>query len=350
MTALGLTVFSLIYEGALRKFSLSSLLGAILLVIIIATDLLYKAAPTAVYFLLFPLLSVLVGGLLVFRKKTEESWSPLLLIFLLPAIIMLSPLVYFTFVAFGLSDQVSAVLIFLGLLAGLLLPLFAGAFSTRRWLVPIIAAAITLVSLIGAHIKSGYTDQHPLQTNLRYVVDADKEKAWWMSDFEAIDHWEKPFFAKMNGSEAPEGFHPALINKAPFTNIPAPILTLQKDSLDNGHRKVWLHCQAREGAITARMTFSKSSPITRIVVDGKEGSPEGSRTWEGLSFYYRGLPKEGFDFMVELPSGSPLDCNLVDRSIGLPEVRGFNTAYPADVIPGPDYNSNTIQVTKHYRF
>ena len=350
MAALGLTVFSLIYEGALRKFSLASLLGAIVLLEIIATDFLYIAAPTAVYFLLFPLLAVLVGGLLLFRKKTDGSWSSLFMIFLLPAIVMLSPLVYFTFVAFGLSGQVSAVLIFLGLFAGLLLPLFAAAFTTRRWLVAAIAATVFLVSLAVAHSKSGYTDQHPLQTNLRYVVDADKEKAWWMSDFEATDHWNRPFFAEKKGMDAPEGFHPVLINGAPLVDIPAPILTLQKDSLEKGNRKVWLHCQAREGAINARITFSKGSPVTCLFVDGKEWMPTGPRTWDGLTFYYRGLPKEGFDFIVELPSGAPLDCALVDRSMGLPEVKGFNTAYPADVIPGPDYNSNTIQVTKHYRF
>ncbi|HEX9508962.1 MAG TPA: M28 family peptidase [Puia sp.] len=355
MAALGVTIFSLIYQWILRKFNLSSLLGSILLVEIIATDLLYVVAPTAIYFLCFPLISLLVGHLLLYKKKLDDSerpWSTgvLNIVFLVPAILLLSPVIYLTFTAFGLSDQSSAVLILLGLFLGLLLPLFSGVFKTHRWLIPGGAFACFLISLVVAHIKSGYTEKHPLQTNLRYLVDADKGKAYWTSDFEAMDNWNRSFFTKKGVANVPKWFDPALINDAPLLDIPAPVLSLQKDTLENGQRKVWFHCQARAGVLAVQMIFSDSSPVHRIVVDGKEALATTSRTEGYRVFSYKGLGKEGFDFMLEIPPASPLDLTLVDRSLGLPVVNGFNTTYPADVIPGPDYNSNTIQVVKHYRF
>ena len=355
MTALGVTVFSLIYQWVLRKFNLPSILGSILLVEIIATDLLYVVAPTAIYFLCFPLISLLIGHLLIYKKKLDDKERPwatgiLHIVFLIPAILLLSPVIYLTFTAFGLSDQTSAVLILLGLLAGLLLPLFAGVFQTNRRLIPGVAFACFLISLVMAHVKSGYTETRPLQTNLRYLVDADKGKAYWTSDFAATDSWNRQFFAKKKVTNVPIYFHPALINEAPLLDIPIPVLSLQKDTLEDGRRKVWFHCQARAGAIAAQIVFSDSSAVHRIVVNGKDAPAVTDRMTEYHVLSYKGLAREGFDFMVEASPSSPLDLTLVDRSLGLPVINGFNMAYPADVIPGPDYNSNTVQVIKHYRF
>ena len=355
MAALGVTVFSLIYQWVLRKFSLASVLGSVLLVEIIGTDLLYLVAPTAIYFLCFPLISILVGQLFLNKKKPDarkQSWTVgiLNLVFLVPAILLLAPIIYLTFTAFGLSDQVSAVLIFLGLFLGLLLPLFAGVFTSNRWLITGGAFACGLIGLILAHVKSGYTEKNPLQTNLRYLVDADKGKAYWTSDFDAKDNWSRQFFDRKGVVTVPEGFRPALIAGAPYLDIPAPVLSLQKDTLEDGKRKIWLHCQAREGAIAAQILFSDSTPVHRMTIDGKDLRDTASNGAGYRVLSYKGLAKEGFDFEVEVPAASQLNLMLVDRSLGLPVVNGFNTTYPANVIPGPDYNSNTVQVLKHYRF
>jgi len=355
MAALGVTVFSLIYQWVLRNFNQASVLGSILLVEVIGMNLLYLVAPTAIYFLCFPLISLLLGQSFIYWKKlddTKSSWlvGILNLLFLVPAVLLLSPIIYLTFTAFGLSDQASAVLIFLGLFLGLLLPLLAGVFTVNRWLIPGGAFACLVIGLVLAHIKSGYSEKNPLQTNLRYLVDADKGKAYWTSDFAATDKWNESLFTAKKAVVVPEGFRPALIAAAPSLDMSAPVLSLQKDTLEDGKRKIWLHCQAREGAIAAQILFSDSTPVHALVVDGKKlpdtvGHAAGYRV---LS--YKGLSGKGFDFMVEVPAGASLQLMLVDRSLGLPVVNGFNTTYPADVIPGPDYNSNTIQVFKHYRF
>lgn len=350
MAALGLAIFSFIYQWVLRKSNLLSFLGSVLLVEMIATDILYVAAPTAIYFLLFPLLSVLVGYLILFRRNVDRPLAAAVVpvLFLIPAILFLAPLVYFIFVAFGLSDEASAVLILLGLLLGLLLPVFAGVFEVNRWLIPAAATVCCLVSLVMAYFRSGYTDKHPLQTNVRYIVDADAGKAFWTSDFETTDDWNRQFFLKRPVVKLPMGFSAALSNEAPLVNIAAPTLRLERDTIENGVRKVYFHCQGREEAIAARVILADSCVASRVVVDGKEVVLPAGR--DGQSLMYKGLSKEGFDFMLELGEKIPIDLVLVDRSLGLPDIKGFTMGYPVDIIPGPDNNSNTIQVARHYRF
>jgi hypothetical protein len=121
-----------------------------------------------------------------------------------------------------------------------------------------------------------------------------------------------------------------------------------RDTLENGVRKVYFHCQCREEAIAARVMLVDSCVASRIVVDGKEVVLPAGRDRQSLT--YKGLEKEGFDFILELGLKSPIDLVLVDRSLGLPDIKGYTMTYPADIIPGPDNNSNTIQVMKHYRF
>jgi hypothetical protein len=165
-----------------------------------------------------------------------------------------------------------------------------------------------------------------------------------------MDDWNRQFFTHTGVQHTLKGTDRALSDEAPLLKLPAPTLSLQKDTLENGMRKVYLHCQAREDALSARILFSDSCPVYTIMVDGKEWPRAVDRKSEYHSFNYKGLAKEGFDLILAISPKSPLDCWLTDRSLGLPEVKGFNTAYPADIIPGPGYNSNTIQVVKHYRF
>jgi hypothetical protein len=351
MAMLAITAFGFIYQWALRRFGLVSLLGSVLLIEMIVTDYLYTVAPTAIYFLCLPVLSLLIAYLFVLGKKVGETgrvWPLAFLqfIFSLPAILFLSPIIYFVFVAFGLSDQASAVVIVLGLFLGLLLPILDGVVRAQRWLIPAAACLFFLMSVGMAHLQSTYTEGHPLQTNLRYLVDADAGKAWWTSDFKAADYWNIQFFSKKSVT-LPKGFAAALSNDAPLVDTAAPMLSLQKDTVEGGLRKVTLHCQGRANAISARISLSDSCPASKIFVDGKEVA---GKTDKYHYLVYKGLEKEGFDFMLEVDPKSPLDLSVADRSLGLPIVPGFNTAYSSTVIPGPDYNSNTIQVTRHYRF
>lgn len=351
MAMLAITAFSFIYQWALRKFGLVSLLGGMLLIEMIAADYLYTVAPTAIYFLCLPVISLLIAYLIILGKKVGETgrvW-PLAFwqfIFSLPAVLLLSPIVYLVFVTFGLNERSSAVVIVLGLFLGLLLPIIDGVVRAQRWLIPAAACLFFLMSVGMAHLSSTYTQGHPLQTNVRYLVDADAGKAYWTSDFEAADYWNIQFFSGKS-VPLPGGFESALSNDAPLADTAAPVLSLQKDTVEGGLRKVTLHCQGRAGAISARISLSDSCPAGRIIVDGKEVAGKADKYH---SLEYEGLAAEGFDFMLEIDPRAPLDLSVADRSLGLPIVPGFNTAYSSTVIPGPGDNSNTVQVTKHYRF
>lgn len=362
LTALGVTIFSLIYRWALGKISLPSLQAGVFLLEVVCLDILYMIAPTAIYFLAFPLVFALIAWLILFYKGADGSQRPLLTVVVsfclaLPAILLLAPIIYLNYVAFGLTAGAAVSLILLGLLSGLLLPVFDSVFRTSRWLIPASSFSLFLISLVIGHLQSGFTAKKPLQTNLRYLVDTDEGKAYWVSDFTKTDDYNRPFFTKSRVGRPLGGYEGSLINDAPLLDLAPPTVTLEKDTLEKDTRgdemrRIYLHCRAREGAVSIRFRLSDSCFANRIVVDGKEAMLYNPKSWlqNYRSLTYNGLPKEGITVMFEIEPGRPFSMELVDRSMGLPEVQGFNTAYPAGIIPGPDENSNTIQVAKHYRF
>jgi hypothetical protein len=357
--ALAIAVFSLIYQWILRKFDMPSLLCGILLVTSVGMDLLFASAPTAIYFVAFPLLFLQIGCLIQFNSGIGEANRPwsyglLYLLFLLPALLLLPPIVKGSFVAFGLTNGSGLAVVLLGLLLGLLLPVLALAFSSNRFLVPGFAFICFLLALGFGQLHSRFSPNQPLQTNVRYLLDADKGAAYWTSEFGQPDYWNKQFFTKRI-TDSSGKIHSPLINSAPPSDLAAPILTVQKDTLVNGNRELYLHCQPqRDDVISAVMVLDGKDSINRIIVDGKEvaiSPKKGSNDKNSLHYLvYKGLSPDGFDVMFGINPKSPFELDLFDRSMGLPILQGLNTSYPRGIIPGPGDNSNTTQVIKHYRF
>ncbi len=368
--ALAIAVFTFIYQWIGQKFNMPSLLCGILFITAVCMDLLFVAAPTAIYFLAFPLLFLEIACLIHFNSSLDESsrpWSSGLvyLLFLLPALLLLPPIIDGVFVAFGITEGSAAAVAMLALLLGLLLPLLASAFSANRLIVPAFAFTCFLLSLGFGHLHSRFNPNHPLQTNVRYLLDADSGKAWWTSEFAKPDYWNKQFFtghgAAGQGWTGPGAaalsarLNSPLIDTAPALDLSATTLTLQKDTLADGNRELHLHCQAqRDGVISVSMILDGKDSVKRIVVDGKEigaspiRKPGGKKSFR--YFEYEGLGPDGFDVVFGIDPKSRLELDLFDRSLGLPPIQGLNTTYPLGIIPGPGDNSNTIQVVKHYRF
>jgi len=323
---------------------------------VIAMDIMYTFAPTAIYFLAFPLIFLLIACLVVLGRRMDEvshPWSSGLLyvVMLLPTLFLLPPVIDGCFVAFGLSETAAGAIVLLGVLLGLLLPVLASAFSVNRWLVPAFAFICCLLGLGFGHLHSRFSPVEPLQTNLRYLVDADGQKAYWTSDFRQADYWNRQFFVHGRIDTPMKELGKSLISDAPLIPVHAPILTVKKDTVEGEWRHLYLHCQAgREEAISMLLALDPKDSITQMKVDGKEVA---QKAGEKRAFYYlkyMGLAPEGFDLEFRAVPGQPVEIFAMDRSMGLPVVPGFNTLYPKGIIPGTGGNSNTLQVAGHYRF
>ena len=356
MSALAVTVFSSVYTLVAQKINFNSLLAGILLIAVLLMNGMQYAIPSASYLLFIPLLFILSARFIAFRKissgmpdTAQRNWLNLACV--TPIICFLAPIVYFTFIAFALSDKMPFVVIATGLFTGLLLPVFYPAFKNQRVLIPLAALVCFVAAMLGGHFTSGYSQQKPLQSYLRYALDADSAKASWLSDFKSTDKFTTPFFKDNTSVTGIKGYK-GLVSDAPVLPLTPPIAILMKDSSTSILRIVTLHFNAaREKVNYININISDSSNVTAISMDGNKlaVSAEGSNT-SFKSIGYTGVTSNGFDVIFEMEVGKKLDIVVNDRSIGLPIVPGFNTTYPADIIPAQGTNVNTIQVRKSFVF
>jgi hypothetical protein len=355
MSAMAVTVFFFIYNLVARKINFDSLMAAILLIALLAMNGMQYAIPSASYLLCIPLLFILASRFIAFRKMqhkpnpaSQSGWLNLAAV--VPAICFLAPTIYFTFIAFGLSETMPFVVIATGLFAGLLLPVFYPALKNQRALIPLAALACFAGEMVGGHLTSGYTQQRPLQSYLRYALDADSAKATWLSDFKSVDNFTARFFKSGNKLTILKGYK-GLVSDAPTIPLMSPVAELINDSSKGISRIVTLHINAaREKVNYININIDDSSKVNAISINGNRQTVSGEGNTSLKSIGYTGVTNSGFDVVFEMPADKKLDIVVTDRSIGLPVIPGFNTAYPADIIPAQGTNVNTIQVKKSFSF
>lgn len=356
MSALAVTVFSFSYNLIAKKMSFNSLLAGILVTGLLGMNGMQYVIPSASYLLFIPLLFILAERLVAFRTMRAAAsqinrliWGSLVSV--IPAICFLAPTLYSTFIAFALGETMPFVVIGTGLFTGLLLPVFYPAFKNQGGLIPLVALVVFAGAFVAAHFTAGYSQQHPLQSYLRYSLDADSSKAQWLSGFKTTDKFTAPFFKDRGNFTSIDGFN-GLVNDAPVLALMPPTAVVTKDTSSGIYRTVAVHFNAvREKVDFVSLVISDSSKVSAIIIEGSKYVVSGKENNNNFrSIAYTGITSNGFDIVFEMETGKKLDILVNDRSIGLPVVAGFNTAYPIDIIPTEGTNANTVQVKKRFEF
>jgi Peptidase family M28 len=356
MTIVSVFIFMLVYRFMYRKWGFLSVYAGILLNIIIIMWLCWIFIPSATFLFAIPGF-FLTAGLQISRRQNFKMmpWDfgaqGIRFFSILPAILLFSPLCYLLFTSFGLGNEMPFVGLPLILFCAMLFPLWEFVFQIRRWIPVSVIAAALIFSLIGAGFHSGFDSQHPLHTNLRYRLNVNDSTADWLSDFTGTDKFTKKFFPDERKDTSFKDYY-RLIHAAPVFNYPSPVATLLKDSTMGNERELVLHCNSsRSGVNTMTVSFDNSVHIKRVsVFAGKPESPEQINHLPApnyIVFYVP--PPEGFILTVNLRAGENLGMYLLDRSMGLPIIKGL-TEYPEDIISGTDFNCNTLGVRKHFSF
>ena len=149
------------------------------------------------------------------------------------------------------------------------------------------------------------------------------------------------------------------VNKTVFVNFSAPDIAVKSDSVDNGVRKLVLHCAVFDNAASAHFDLDSSCPALHIAINGvrpaddtaanaapgKANSSLHKYRWLDVS----GIWPDGFDILFELDAKTPFKFHAISRIMGLPGIQGF-TGYPLEMIPGPGIFSNTTMASKFYKF
>ncbi|MGW0245469.1 M20/M25/M40 family metallo-hydrolase [Nocardia goodfellowii] len=204
--------------------------------------------------------------------------------------------------------------------------------AEHGWTIPatavVLAAALTAAGL--AVDRSD--DQHPLNAQLIYALDADSNQARWLSRV-MPDRWTERFVE----DTAPEPRFSALWSDAvasgPATAqaLPPPTAEIVSDTADSGRRTVRLRLRSQRDAPSITLRYTTLPHSLRVA--GRDVNPVPTK---GIQFH--APPGEGLEVELTAPAG-PLELTVVDYNY-LP-VSGIETygTQPDDVYLRQDSTS-----------
>jgi hypothetical protein len=304
----------------------------------------------------------LVGSLLLAAAirwgGQEPAWRYLALsAAAVPAVVLLVPLVDLLF-SLGLAFA-SGPLFITVLVLVTALPVLDLLALRHAWLVPVAAAMVGLVLITAGLRIDTFDDEHPRQTRLVYALDADRERAWWLS----ADPQPAPWTDRYVDTERIEDDDrfpdsPSLSLSSRYYSGPAsvariepPDVTVTRSDRDGDTRVLRLRVTPGEGSRIALYADTRSHTVTTATVDGisVEEAP-GQRQDTDPSkwgFVFHTVPPEGIDVTLEVRGEGPLPLRVIGYRDGLPQV--------PELTPRPDdltwsgTSSNLTMVAESYR-
>ena len=354
MALLSMILFLIIFGPIYKKWGWLTSFCAILMNMILLMWLSWFYIRSAAFLFSIPCLFLTAGLILIGIPKFKLQpghlgYESVNFISVLPGLLLFAPFCYLLFITFGLGEQLPFVAIPVIILFALSYPVWVNAFKFPRWVVPVICISVMVFALLLAELFSGFDKQHPLHTNVRYRLNTNDSTADWLSDFPVTDKFSIQFFPDKKIDSSFKDY-PRLIHSAPVLFYASPVISILRDTVYDNRRELTLRCApTRKDVNTMGLIFDDSTHLLHIAVNGKEPeSPDqtnGNQTIKYLTLF--GVPKAGFDVKLEIKAGSGLGLELMDRSMGLPGIKNL-TEYPEDIIPGTDFNCNTVMVRKHF--
>jgi len=354
--ALAVAVFSVVNLLFRGKTSAPNLwLGALAwwLLLTIATGVLL---PGGSYLLAWPLLFSLIALGVIFltdacRTISTKSFIVLLLC-AIPGFLLLVPIIYFVYIALGMTGLL-ALMLLVTLLLGLLLPLQSQVTRSNKWVVPAVAALIFLGCIVTGSAVSGFDEGHPRQNNIFYGENADTQEAVWATLDSKPDAYTSQFFSSGARRGSINDYVPVRFNllysPAPLAALPAPNVELLSDSKDGKMRNLKLRVTSPRGAPSVRVYLDAGVEVLKAVVAGKVVDQDGASQRWGIN--YQALPPEGIELSLQLRSHEPVKIRVMDQSYELPQLSASQKARPVDTMPASllPYSDSTL-ISKIFTF
>lgn len=235
------------------------------------------------------------------------------------------------------------VVIFLFVMA-LLSPLLAVAMQTLSKRVPLVLCGAAVVLMIAGWATNGFSPLKPKMTSLSYLLDLEREEAFWLSDEPTPDAWTEQFFQHDTTAPAADGRressrHGARLSApAPIVSLDGPRLDVIGDELRGGGRVLTLRYTSPRKAPDAFLTVL---PPARVLAAEFEGQPISQRGSDRWSYHIRVMPWSGVvEFQIKVEPDAPLRIRIEEVSFDVPDMQALGYA------PRPDWmvvKANTLQ-------
>jgi len=360
-SALTLGICFLMYKKYFNKGDTLNLMVApifIWLIINIAIAIYLKGAG---YFIITLLYGVVALALLLFSKK--ENLSLILTILSIPIVIIFAPLIQMLPVGLGLKMLVVSCILIV-LLFGMLIPVFSH-YKNHKSLGRLFMV-LALLIFISASFKSTYSINKMQPNSMMYVLDADKNEAYWASYDKHIDEFTKQFL----GDKPTQGSYDNLTTYSKYgTNIQwhkktdvktiiQPILEIVKDTSIANKRH--LHFKIKPQRISNRIELISKNPILieSFKVNGqafKKSNDEKhvialKNSGKTVLSYYLALENEIVDIEMTIDDAIDPEFFIYETSYDLLESMHFNIEpRTATMMPTPFIINDAIVVKKQIK-
>ena len=343
---------AIVYVLFRKKVSVANLATGALLWFLLLLIVSHIYFPGGSYLLVWPLLFALIAWILKFTLPAEKlSLTKLSLISAVcaaPGIILISPLIYQTFVAVGIS-QTSFVVVPVTLLLGLLLINFELMASSFRWLLPAASTLAAVCFIVAALLQADFSQQQPKSNEIFYALNADTGKAVWASSDPRPDEWTSQFLSGDAPSAPLKDYLPwlkgdVLQQPAPAATLAAPEIKVVDDQVQEQTRRIHLRVSSAREAATLFIYFD--TDVSEAFVNGHPlAKRQDAPAWnKGQLLIYSAPPREGIELLLKTKSSEPLIVKVVDRSFQFPELTNVTVkARPNYIVPAPfSYSDSTF--------
>jgi hypothetical protein len=259
----------------------------------------------------------------------------------LPGIAVTAPLVALLFPALGLASAAAPTALAALLAAVVLLPL-AGRVSAAR-IRPALAAAIaaTLLGaiLVGGNAAVDTTDaEHPRPVSLMYALDADHDRAYWVSEDADPQPWVSHYTGDRR-TDTLESWSPALAappggllaGRAPVAPVSRPVVRTLSSQRAGTVRTLRLSVRPESGTPTL-LALYVDTRTTEVIRADLADAPDGTgRLAGGVNRPYAGAgwkwgilfvapPSKGYEITLTVrDTGRPVRLLAMTEDAGLPE-------------------------------
>ena len=289
-----------------------------------------------------------LAALLLPRRTVAASIAYLLA--LAVAAMMLGPAVWIGF-DIGLGTGGPAGAAQLALFVLLALPLIEFAWPYRPGLprrrlraaaVPAVLLLLAVVLTAGGLLanREGATDAR--QEMLVYSVDADTGHAYWASGRAPVSGWSRSLLsepaAPLDDAFAWSGGWPLWHGPAPAANLPAPDVTVVRDHIENGQRKLTLRLESQRDAPTLGLWIDgDSATIRSATVAGRAVPTDRPLGKWSFGFRYFGAPADGVEVQLDLDQRTDdVVLRVADSTDDLSAVPGFSPPPNGRVLVKPE--------------
>ncbi|CAM4246072.1 M28 family peptidase [Zobellia nedashkovskayae] len=337
-----------------RKTPTTDLVVAPLVLWLILCGAVAQYLPGANFFVI-PVFALLASWYVILNQKVP---SVLLMVFLtLPTIWLYTPLVKGLPVGLGLKMMVGCTAL-VTLIFFLLLPIFGMYKRKKKWAYFGLLAFV--VTVIYAHMHSGFDTENGKPSSLVYLLDTDKNTAQWASYDHVLIDWNKAFLETDNKTEQKlnkntiSSKYNTLFNRsadAPLKELEGPKIETLRDTIIGDSRTIEL-CITPQRAVNRLDIFTESIHLEKVKINQIELSPyylKDRRTSKLVTHYIR--DNAYTELEMTIPKDSVLELTFNEASNNLLSHPLFTVPErPKTSIPMPFVLNDAIITTKTIKF